>query len=351
MSNIGTMANVAAEVGTDIATQEAAESIKAKEQLVRDAAMAVVNCARNIQGNDTKKYLTQGAEKDLLSLPKKMVKTKEQYKDLMNYVFDLQIKVNDFLGQEVQMVFVYVDPKTGQATLHKVDHNVNHLKMRKASKKKGGGLSGSYRFNKAERDHMTKLTNSLYDSSSLDSTFSEVYYRFQVSKRTVSLGGAAYIMWREGSGWSGVRVSGGGPLAEAYAAFFLNEYVFGGEDMENNVKTFMTHSKYGATNVDATSGFLQGDITKGNVEYGIKSMGASAMGFSDIVIYAQEILVAPDLMTYLTGTDGKGGLKQALREKGEQTKLAKNLAFSITKSATNLTDAIKTADIYYNLTK
>ena len=41
----------------------------------------------------------------------------------------------------------------------------------------------------------------------------------------------------------------------------------------------------------------------------------------DIIRYAQEILAAPDLMQYLTGVDGKGGLKQKLRDAG-----AKNLA-------------------------
>ena len=58
----------------------------------------------------------------------------------------------------------------------------------------------------------------------------------------------------------------------------------------------MTNSKYGVTAADNISGFLEGDISKGNIQYGVKAKGATALGYMDIIRYAQEILAAPDLI-------------------------------------------------------
>ena len=57
--------------------------------------------------------------------------------------------------------------------------------------------------------------------------------------------------------------------------------------MEENIEDYMLQ---GVALVDNVSGLLQGDVTVGDIEYGVKSAGASVLGLTQITRLAQKIL-------------------------------------------------------------
>ena len=309
----------------DLAADEIVKQERASEVEVKLAAAALVDYGKQLQlqyqqAHQIQKKLATVSDDNLygatLQFSRKMVETYDQFRVLMQYVFDLQNKVNSFLGQEIHMIFTYMDNK-GNVQLYRMDNTIEHLSLGRASSSHGGTISGRYRFNKTMLSKMAEVVNSNYDSSSLDTTFTEVYARYRESKSRIKQGGIFYIYWRDGSNWEAVRVTSAGVLGETYAAFYLAEYIFSSM-IEDAIGDFMTNPQYGATAADNMSGFLEGDISQGNNQFGIKAKGATALGYVDIINYAQEMLTASDLYTYLVGDSGSGGLKQRLRDAAVQ---------------------------------
>ena len=129
------------------------------------------------------------------------------------------------------------------------------------------------------------------------------------------MGGAAYILWKEGSNWDGRWISGAGPLGEAYVAFFINEFVFP-KQIEKAVKTYIINEKMGVAAVDNASGLLKGDVEKGVLQLGVKARGAQALGYTEIIKYAEELLKETNVETYLQGLKEKldKGTPNAVKE-------------------------------------
>ena len=111
---------------------------------------------------------------------KKMITDKE-VKKLKQKVFNFQNIANAFLGQKVQMVFVYISPKTGKVELYTLDNEIGDLTIDKASQSHGGTITGLYT-NGQVRKFGQLIINSKYNSFSLEKTFEEVYRRFKISK-------------------------------------------------------------------------------------------------------------------------------------------------------------------------
>lgn len=312
------------ELGNQQATEEIANQIKITENEVRQAALQVVLYSEFLQTSwiSASRYANQLSKDEdpsqkIYQFQKKMIQTKEQYKTMMTYILDLQNKINLFLGQKIQMVYTFIS-KNGEVEVYKFNNTVDHLKINRAASSRGGNITGRIKFSPTALKNMEKmLPINNYDSTSLDKTFGEVYSRASISKSIVNMKGAFYIFWKTNEKWEGSRVTGMGVLGEAYFSFFINEYVFS-SFIEAAVKDYMTNPNYGVQIADSTSGFLQGDISKNGIEYGVKTAGASALGYTDIIKYAKEIVNTTDLTTYLIGSDGKSGLKQALIEKGSQ---------------------------------
>lgn len=296
----------------DLATQDFSDFIRPSAEQVRAAALDLINYAEELRAKSQTNINALAEVKAetpaaAVKFSKKMVQTKEEFKKLMGKVLDFQNISNEFLGQKVQMTFVSIAPKTGKVTLYAVDNSVEDIGLDRASKSHGGDITGRYKQGIIKK-MAQQMTNSNYDSSSLDSTFAETYERYKISKARLRLKGAAYILWKE-NGWDGAWISGAGPLGEAFVNFFVNEYKFNGM-METNVKDFMMNNQYGAVLADNASGFLQGDVTKGALEFGVKINAATALGYMDIIGYAQDLLNAADVEQYLLA------LKEQLREKG-----------------------------------
>lgn len=296
----------------DLATLEFADFIKPTAEQVRAAARELIAYAEELRNKNQNSLEALNSIKSedpsaTRKFSKKMVQKKEEFQNLMQKVLDFQNISNEFLGQHVAMTFVSIAPKTGKVTLYAVDNSIEDIGLDRASKSHGGDITGRYKqgiIKKLARE----IVNSNYDSSSLDNTFAETYERYKISKARLKLKGAAYILWKE-NGWDGAWISGAGPLGEAFVNFFVNEYKFNGM-VESNVRDFMMNDQYGAVLADNASGFLQGDVTKGALEFGVKINSATALGYMDIIGYAQDLLNATDVEQYLLA------LKDTLREKG-----------------------------------
>lgn len=314
-AEITQVAEEAVNTAIDLATQEFEVQARPTAEQVRASARELIAFTEVLQS----RYRNNVAEmnaignniESAMKFSKKMVQTRQDFKDLMQRVLDFQNISNNFLGQQVQMTFMYIAPRTGQVTLYAVDNSVEDLTLDVASKSHGGMITGRYAraaINRQLGQTAREIVNSKYDSGSLESTFGEVYNRYKISKARLKLKGAAYILWKNPE-WDGVWISGAGPLGEAYVNFFINEYKFH-QMMEGNVQDFMVNPNYGAVLADNASGFLQGDVTKGAIEFGVKIQGATAMGYMEIINYARDLLDAADVKSYLEG------LKQKLHDAG-----------------------------------
>ena len=102
--------------------------------------------------------------------------------------------------------------------------------------------------------------------------------------------------------------------------------------VECAVKDFMINEEFGAIMADSTSGFLQGDVSKKGIEYGIKIQGGQTLGYTDIIKYAQEILEQTDIKQYLIN------LKQKLQLEG-----SKNMVKLLNKNLNEVSDELKQA--------
>lgn len=307
------------DIGKADSLQAIDEALRPTAQQVRDAAQELINYASSLQAMygltvaDQLATLNTSSEAAVLNFSKKYIKEKAEYQQLMIHVFNFQNLANEFLGQKIVMTFVAISPSSGKVTLYNMDNSIEDLTLDKAAQSRGGYITGRISSLSKIKNASKDIVNTEYnesDKNRLDQTFQEVWQRYRISKNKLKLGGAAYIIWYLGT-WDGVWISGAGPLGEAYVAFFVNNYLFSNK-IEPNVRDFMLNSQYGSIKADNASGFLKGDIVKGAAQFGVKIKGAQPMSYMDVIKYAQELLKASDVETYLKE------LQIKLESEGEQ---------------------------------
>ena len=307
------------DIGKADSLQAVDEALRPTAQQVRDAAQELINYASSLQVRygltvaDQLTTLNTSNEAAVLNFSKKYIKEKAEYQQLMTYVFNFQNLANEFLGQKIVMTFVAISPSSGKVTLYNINNSIEDLTLDKAAQSRGGHITGRINSLSKIKNASKDIINTGYnesDKNRLDQTFQEVWQRYRISKNKLKLGGAAYILWYLGT-WDGVWISGAGPLGEAYVAFFVNNYLFSNK-IEPNVRDFMLNPQYGSIKADNASGFLKGDIVKDAAQFGVKIKGAQPMSYMEVIKYAQELLEASDVETYLRG------LQTKLESEGEQ---------------------------------
>ena len=200
--------------------------------------------------------------------------------------FRFQESVNAFLEQEIIMTFVY-DGEDGPEL-----YRMKGEDMLAYDYSSQGKLAARYRVTQnmlSDKSVLEKLktvtekTN--FNEEGLKSTYKEVLERYRISKthhRHV-------VLWNLDDDWQGMTVSSEGDIQEAYAGFVLlnKSYPSFNDMMEIMVRDYMVN---GVANVDNISGLLQGDVTMGQYEYGIKSAGASVLGLKQMRDLAELIM-------------------------------------------------------------
>ena len=278
------------------------------ETAVRESAQMLLNYAENLKQlhagqrnlyNRLSSITENNGISTIFEFSKKMVTTREEYKKIMNLVLRLQNEIQQFLGQELQMIMVWMD-SDGSIELYQTKNDLEHMNIGRMASSRGGSIVGRYTKN-LKAGIKVAIEGYDPDQSGLNSTFKEVYERAQLSRHIMPAGGKLWVFWNPPN-WEGVQVSGFGVLGEAYGAFYFAEEIFKAA-LEENVGHFMlgSNGQNGALGVDSKSGFLEGDSSSkdGTIQYGFKMNKASAMGYSDIIQYANEILQSTNLKEYL----------------------------------------------------
>ena len=265
--------------------------------------------------------------------------SKKEFQDFMTKVFGFQEIVNGVLGQQVQMIYVYVG-RDGSPEIYKISNTGDHLKQSLASK--GGGMTA--RYGSLSKDfldrHGEKIKNSLNNNGqeNLDTAYKETVKRGKYSRKKLNIG-FLLVLWKPAQVWLKMKISSLGDVNEAYAAFYLNmifnNFIFkdsGG--LEWLLNTFLLHDEYGVAAVDNISGFLEGDVTIGNIEYAIKSKGATTLSPNQVIDLAKAIsaLSSPEELTMQYLLD----LKQEKHDKGVRRNVVEALDPHINKTMDDL---------------
>lgn len=207
--------------------------------------------------------------------------------DLAAYTVEklqFQQKLNVFLGQQIETKYVYSSARTGEVLLLDIDST-----MALALDKYRGTMRyiNTPYLKQQQQKARAQVTEDEIKAAPLKSTYLEVLRRGRQSKRKFAkqLGkkNMLFINWYYPD-WQYMQVSSEGDINEAYANFYLKKlFSMFGVEMEKNINDYMLQ---GVVNVDNVSGLLSGDISIGNIEYAIKSRGASALGDTDIIATA-----------------------------------------------------------------
>ena len=206
-----------------------------------------------------------------------------------NHVFDLfeefQRKINLYFNQYMIVLYTYID-ENGQFILSPQTDGSNALQ---ALENDRGLEIVQYHLDKIE----TIFKHEDYDSSLLDATGKDIYYRWNRAREHCKKLKGRYlpILWKINGEWGGAQVNNLGTIAEAYANFYTNKYDgFIKGNNEQNVKTFIMDDTYGAYAVDNASGFLIGDVSVGHIHFAVKKDTASPMNLKRVYDSVREIL-------------------------------------------------------------
>ena len=205
---------------------------------------------------------------------------KRLYEESMNF----QQILNNFLGQKVTMVFVFENAE-GEPELYEITSE-DVLKYDYSSSNK---LVARYRGDADALNHAMKRLQLTADWNfnlpNLKATYAETLYRYRCSRQV----NKRIVLWQNPyNEWHAMKVSAEGDINEAYASIVIlnrKEPSFN-SNMEINIEQFLNE----VAQVDNISGLLQGDVTNGNIEYGIKSAGASTLSLKQIVKIAYQIV-------------------------------------------------------------
>lgn len=237
--------------------------------------------------------------------------TKNFYKNIIWY----QEKMNQILDQYVQMIFVFENNGTilfadSEDLLSGFDksnmtfkYNINKYKRNTKDEK--------------EEKNMIEFYTTNSDFSALRSTYLEVIWRYRHAKYRKTDGTREklkIVLYKIDKRWHGVFVVAGGDISQAYAAYALNHIFapFKNKDLEHQVEFFLFGEENGTSlylnqqrisqnnikkwshggviGVDDESGFLAGDVSFGDIEYGIKGIGSSSLNLRQIFDFAEKVV-------------------------------------------------------------
>lgn len=174
----------------------------------------------------------------------------------------------------------------------------------------------------------------------LNSTYQEVVRRFKTYKGENKNGKqVGIILWHPNNHWYKMTPSSLGDINEAYVAYYLQakQYPKMSSFLEQNIDTFMQL----VSEVDSAAGLMLGDISneEANIEYAVKSAGASTLSLTQVENLAKDIIkgkVNRQSLKNLKISDAqKGSLRNFIEEltKEEVTKAFKETIEDINKKS------------------
>lgn len=267
--------------------------IKPAQEEVRKKATDFLKAYENAQ----KKYQAALEEQRI----KKSRRLKQQIElEIARSAFDdFQNSINAYYDQLVKIMYVYMDPETGEVILSPQDNTTELLEVNETY--------GSVQYHLKEIKKQFKFKQEDYDSTLLDATEQSVYARWNIAKKHTGLNRFLPILWKIGNTWEGAKVNNLGTIAEAYVNFYLAKYQFSNY-LEQNVKTYILgdeYGRYGAASVDNMSGFLIGDTKllspmKRSIQFAVKKDTASPANMAEVYKETKKVIEAADFTEQLS---------------------------------------------------
>lgn len=281
MSDFDIIADNAITLGLNDLQYEVDNMIRPSRDLVKQKALQFITAYESIDA----RY------KELLAL-----KNKSQSRHLKQWAelevaresFDeFQNAINAYYGQLMKVMYVYMNPETGQIILSAEDNSASLLTINKDYQ------NVQYHLNQLK--NVFKLDD--YDSTLLDATEQSIYARWNIAKSVCKSNRFLPILWKLNGVWQGVKVNNLGTIAEAYVNFYLAKFQFSGM-LEQDVGTYIMHPSMGAASVDNMSGFLIGDSSAldGKVQFAVKKDTASAMRMATVYKEVKAIINSEDFI-------------------------------------------------------
>ena len=284
------IAQEAIKSGLDVAVKMFENTIKPTKDEVKNAAeefckkyrefdqaysreLRIKELQAQVQGNTVK------------SSTKKSIRSVLEYKYVREAYNNFQNIINQYFGQVMLLMYVYIDPNTGAVQLGLTENSIEHFR------ETHGGRIGYYL--ESVKDILFQWEKNQYDPTWLDAAEQSIYTRMQIAKGVTNKTSSLPVLWYINHQWEGAIVNNLGTIAEAYVNFYLNKYEFS-KQLEKDVKTYILDPTYGALSVDNASGFLIGDYSYQNIlHFAVKKEDAAPGRLSDIYLAVQSILNDP----------------------------------------------------------
>ena len=283
--------------------------------------LAAANILANHQYQIKKRIQNPDDNSNKVALSDQYQRNKQILRDMYarSQVVQLNLKMenfskelNSFLGQQVQLAYVFTDSKSKNPVIFLVD-DIGQI-MKKDMGSKGAGIKSRINMSKKQAQQALKNKNSAIHKLSeqqymttqqignLQSSYNEVINRYNTYKYSVKNGSnrgkvVHIILWQPQIDWKIVVMGNNvGDIKQAYVAAVIGRKGFLSSEMEKNIDDLMNY----VSQVDATPGMLQGDVSETlangqTVEYAVKGASASFMSLELAIDLAIQILTADPL--------------------------------------------------------
>lgn len=285
MGDFDKVAEAALELGLTDVAETLKNTVRPTKEAIKEAATKFCNQYRvaeslyiqEVKSNPEKYNDNQKGQKRRNNL-----RSQIQLEHVREAFEEFQKLINLYFNQVMLLMYVYIDPKMGRVQLAATEEKVDHLRVTK--------YGAVEYYLKDIQDLLFELDD--YDSTALDAAESSIYARWNIAKqRYPKKTNGLPILWYLGQ-WEGAWVNNLGTIAEAYVNFYLSKYQFT-RILEQDVKTYITNSSYGAMAVDNASGFLIGDVSYKGLHFAVKKQSASPMRLSTVYQEVNNILSDP----------------------------------------------------------
>ena len=275
------------------------ETVKQKASLKRDIKRLEkgqsVRSGMSLESASAALDKVRRAQDDIKSDEKWLKSAEAALRHIYDLIFALQQTVNAVVNQSIEMV--YVTTRSGKAQIVKLDHEIfqdlysldvdrnGRLILRYNVASIETTIKEMHEQQRAKTQVITALTGPM------QTLYAEIERRYSAAEAR----GNKVLLYQQNGKYYAAKFSAFGDVLEAYVDAVVNgnadpsaTSIFS-RSLDDQIAWFI--NAY-VTKVDSASGFAQEDVKVGssNLFFGVKSAGASLMGISLVVKFAQLVV-------------------------------------------------------------
>lgn len=219
--------------------------------------------------------------------------TDEEFQIFIKVFLQFHKDLNEFLEQEVKVIYVFQNG-SNNPILYEMEETGDT--MIKSYESQSGNYQFKYKYNVSQKylSSQKKIDqeNLKFNIDGLRKAYKESRWRGNYSQQKLGLSQKMLLLYKPQDVWEKIFIINNGDINEAYASFVLRNKdrpSFKNNNIEKLIKDFIEFSPSGVMHVDNVSGLLSGDYSKDNIEYSIKSAGASGLKYPQVLEMANII--------------------------------------------------------------